>query len=48
MSEQFQNQIQKSQKEENLYLHNTQIHNRSLLWPGTGTSMKSDGVKIVY
>ena len=25
----------------------TQIHNRSLSWIGTGTSIKSDGIKIV-
>jgi hypothetical protein len=26
---------------------NTPIHDRSLSWPGTGTSVKSDGVKML-
>jgi len=27
--------------------HNTHIHNRSLSCPGTGTAIKSGGVKLV-
>jgi hypothetical protein len=31
----------------NIDITNTQLHDRSLSWLGTGTSMKSGGVKLV-
>lgn len=31
-----------------LHIHNTEIHQCSLLWLGTGTSMTGGGVKLVY
>ena len=39
--EQFQNPLAKS------ILPNAQIHNLSLSWLGTGTSVKSGGVKLL-
>jgi hypothetical protein len=45
MSEQFQNQILKSWKEAQSILL-TQIHDCSLYWLSTGTSIKSGGGKL--
>ena len=46
LSEQVQTPIEKSWKEivDN---HNIQIHDHSISWLGTGTSIKSGGVKLV-
>jgi hypothetical protein len=43
-----QNPIDKSWKlgKTDTYTHNTQIHNRSLSWLGTGVSITCDGVKL--
>ena len=46
LSEQFQNLIEKSQKEAKS-IPQTQIHDRLLSWLGTGTSIKSGGIKLV-
>ncbi len=46
MSKQFQNKISKSQKEEKS-ISLTQIHDHSVSCLGTGTSIKSGGVKLV-
>ena len=47
LSEQFQNQIEKTVEKDKIDTSNTQIHDRSLSWLGTGTSVKSGGVKLV-
>ena len=48
LSEQFQNPIEKSQKEaKSIPLTNKQYITGSLSWVGTGSSIKSGGVKIV-
>jgi len=48
LTEQLQNPIEKLSKEANSIPINTQIHDRSLSWTGTGTSMKkSFRVKLV-
>jgi hypothetical protein len=46
LSEQFQNQISKSSKEANMDSPNTHIHDRSLSWLGTCTSITSGGVQL--
>lgn len=44
--EQFENSIENCKKEQNRY-PNTQIHDISISWRGTGISIKSGGVKLV-
>jgi hypothetical protein len=44
---QFQNPIEKLHKQPKFHTLNKHIHDRSLSWLGTGTSIKSGGVKIV-
>jgi hypothetical protein len=43
--------VSKSNKENHrkgkIYTFNTHIHDHSLSWLGTGTSRKSDGVKLI-
>ena len=46
LSENFQIQ-QKNYKKKKIRNPNTQIHDRSIFWIDTGTSMKSGGVKLV-
>ena len=40
--------LKRKKKRSTIYTLSTQIHNCSLSWLGTGTSMKRDGVKLVY
>jgi hypothetical protein len=47
MSKQFQNQIPKIVERGTIDTPNTQIVDHSLSWFGTGTSIKSGGVKLV-
>jgi hypothetical protein len=47
VSEQFQKTIEKSKKEaKSIILTQIIIHRRSLSWLGTGTLLKSGGVKL--
>ena len=46
VSEQFQNQISKSSKEAKMDSPNTHIHDRTLSWLGTCTSITSGGVQL--
>lgn len=43
LMEQFQNQIERG----NIYISNTQIHDRTHSWLGTGISIKSGGIELV-
>ena len=47
MSEQFRNHIEKNNRRDNVKIntHNTDIHDRSLSWIGTGELMRGTGVK---
>jgi hypothetical protein len=47
LSEHFQNAIEKTVEKDKIDTPSTQIHDRSLSWLGTGTSIKSGGVKLV-
>ena len=47
LSEQFQNIILKYIERGNIDIPNTQIHDQSPSWLGTGTSIKRGGVKLV-
>ena len=44
LREQFQNQTEKNRRKMQNRYPNTQIHDCSLFWIGTGTSIKSGGV----
>ena len=48
LSEQVQNTIEKLLKRSNIDTPNTYIHDDSLSWLGTGTTVKSGGVKILF
>ena len=44
MSKQFRNHIEKSRRDKvKINTHNTQIHDRSLSWIGTGKTMRGTG-----
>ena len=43
----LQNLIPISQKEAKIDTSNTQIHDHSLSWLGTGNAMKGDGVELM-
>ena len=47
LSEKFQNPINNSQKQAKTIPHNTEIHDCSFSWLGTGASIKSVGVNLV-
>ena len=47
LSEQFQNPVETMQKVAKIDTANANIHDRSLSWLGTSTSIKNGGVKLV-
>ena len=48
LSQHFKNRIENHRNKDIIDTPNTQTHDRSLSWVGTGTSIKSGRVKLVY